>query len=165
MTRCECELAGFCTRHGVKKPEHWVHLCKTKSHYWKAWEEGRGPGQAVTHSTTKTEEPVNEELRELWREVHMYAIDNFSSWSSNEASKWFKRWFDRIPSFGCSCRNHFAKILKTLPVDTTSPIAFAKRSHEWHCAVSDRLRSQGKDRPHFSWEEFEATYGSPWNEM
>jgi len=48
MTRpCQCTGPGWCKRHGVKKSEHWVHLCQTNDNYWQAWEDGRGPGQRV----------------------------------------------------------------------------------------------------------------------
>jgi hypothetical protein len=45
MTKCECEKAGFCFRHGIKKGRAWHRLCQTKEHYFQAWEKGKGPGQ------------------------------------------------------------------------------------------------------------------------
>ena len=44
---CECDIVegGFCRRHAITKSAHWVHLCRTRDNYWRAWEEGRGPGQ------------------------------------------------------------------------------------------------------------------------
>lgn len=45
MTPCECPLAGYCTRHKVTKPNGWHKLCQTRESYFRAWEEGRGPGQ------------------------------------------------------------------------------------------------------------------------
>jgi hypothetical protein len=42
---CECELSGWCNRHQVNKSDRMIHHCKTSAGYWKAWEEGYGPGQ------------------------------------------------------------------------------------------------------------------------
>lgn len=42
---CECELAGYCSRHSVKKSKHWHRLCQTHAAYRAAWDRGDGPGQ------------------------------------------------------------------------------------------------------------------------
>jgi hypothetical protein len=44
-TNCECPLAGYCNRHGVNKTPHQHKLCQNHPTVFKAWEEGRGPGQ------------------------------------------------------------------------------------------------------------------------
>lgn len=45
---CQCDIpeGGYCARHGIRKPAHWVERCRTKENWWMAWEEGRGPGQS-----------------------------------------------------------------------------------------------------------------------
>lgn len=49
MSGCDdCKGPGWCERHKVDKPAHWVHLCQTRPDYRAAWEAGRGPGQART---------------------------------------------------------------------------------------------------------------------
>lgn len=50
-TPCECISAGFCQRHNIRKPEHWVKLCATKKAYFDAWENGRGPGRDKNRSS------------------------------------------------------------------------------------------------------------------
>jgi len=50
MSQCECpdpgDAAYFdCKRHGIRKHSHWRTLCQTREEYFRAWEEGRGPGQ------------------------------------------------------------------------------------------------------------------------
>ncbi len=45
ITKCECELAGYCNRHKIKKHRHWNLLCKHDPAYFEAWENGTGPGQ------------------------------------------------------------------------------------------------------------------------
>jgi hypothetical protein len=35
----------WCERHRCKKHPHWVTLCIAGEEYFRAWEEGRGPGQ------------------------------------------------------------------------------------------------------------------------
>lgn len=44
-TRCECPLAGYCERHGVKKNEALHRLCRENPEFFQAWEECRGPKQ------------------------------------------------------------------------------------------------------------------------
>lgn len=46
---CECDIqgGGWCERHDCRKTPHWVKLCRTRPDYFRAWEEGRGPGQKV----------------------------------------------------------------------------------------------------------------------
>ena len=54
-TPCECVIpnGGYCPRHSLDKPAHWVHLCQTKPKYFDAWEAGRGPGNPVPPRETK----------------------------------------------------------------------------------------------------------------
>jgi hypothetical protein len=44
--------AGWCEKHGLHKTLHWVQLCRTKPAYRRAWDEGRGPGQARPAGST-----------------------------------------------------------------------------------------------------------------
>jgi len=44
-TPCECPLAGYCDRHGMKKNLHYHKLCQNHTGYFDMWEKGRGPGQ------------------------------------------------------------------------------------------------------------------------
>lgn len=53
VTGCTCTTPGFCERHQCHKTAHWVHLCQTRPDYFKLWEEGKGPGQAVTREPLK----------------------------------------------------------------------------------------------------------------
>ncbi len=45
MTNCECELAGYCNRHKLRKTNGWHKLCQTNQNYFDTWEAGNGPGQ------------------------------------------------------------------------------------------------------------------------
>jgi len=49
MNDCQCTIpdGGFCDRHKLQKSANWVHLCRTNASYWKAWEEGGGPGRNI----------------------------------------------------------------------------------------------------------------------
>lgn len=62
MTACECPLAGYCQRHGVKKRDGWHKLCQTRENYYQAWEDGRGPGQA-TEDTKSARKRTIDKLR------------------------------------------------------------------------------------------------------
>jgi hypothetical protein len=50
-TGCECDrptgeaFTFFCARHRCQKTRRWWELCRTRADYFRAWEEGRGPGQ------------------------------------------------------------------------------------------------------------------------
>ena len=52
-TGCVCHGPGFCERHKVEKNQTWYLLCKTAPAYFRLWEEGRGPGQAVPTSAAR----------------------------------------------------------------------------------------------------------------
>ena len=60
VTGCDCIHNGskefFCPRHGIKKPPHFVELCKYRQEYWEAWEAGTGPRQNE-ESRVKAREP------------------------------------------------------------------------------------------------------------
>ena len=60
-TECECPLAGFCNRHGIKKNNHYHKLCQNHPGYFQMWEKCRGPGQQQIdchNKEQKTEEEV-----------------------------------------------------------------------------------------------------------
>lgn len=60
-TECECPLAGFCSRHGIKKNKHWHKLCQSHEGYFQMWEECKGPGQHFTDcSNTEPPKPKTE---------------------------------------------------------------------------------------------------------
>lgn len=69
MNDCQCDIqeGGFCQRHQVQKAKHWVKLCRTNERYWKAWEEGRGPGQVIPEELREKQNPrgVGTILRKL----------------------------------------------------------------------------------------------------
>jgi hypothetical protein len=80
----------------------------------------------------------------LWQELH----------SEVRTAEQFADWVKRVPSFGCGC----ARWLKDY-------IAVNKPNgdlHEYgwtlHNSVNKKLRDEGKDRPEFSWDEFEQKY-------
>jgi hypothetical protein len=55
---CEtCVGAGWCAAHEIWKHAHWTHLCRTDPRYRAAYDEGRGPGQAV--ATIGTRVPID----------------------------------------------------------------------------------------------------------
>ena len=62
-TGCECPLAGYCNRHGIKKNHHYHKLCQNHTGYFNMWEECRGPGQNFIdcdQKQVKTEEEVKQ---------------------------------------------------------------------------------------------------------
>jgi hypothetical protein len=65
---CDCEYPGWCERHKIYKSQHWVDLCKRRGKYWRAWEEGRGPGQikpSGSHSADHVIDGPGSELKRI----------------------------------------------------------------------------------------------------
>lgn len=74
-TECECPLAGFCNRHGIKKNNHYHKLCQNHPGYFQMWEECRGPGQQQIDCHNK-EQKTEEEVTKSQKEVNAI-IENF----------------------------------------------------------------------------------------
>lgn len=80
MNDCSCpafsdgERKIWCERHQCWKTKAWVKLCKTREDYRTVWDEGRGPGQAVTDAKPATTrrrrvKGVGDHLKELNAEL------------------------------------------------------------------------------------------------
>lgn len=67
-------------------------------------------------------------LQGLWHELHGYTN---KPWDIAEAKSWLALWVAKIPSFGCSCAQHFREIYDKRPPDFSSPEAF----YRWGVAV------------------------------
>ena len=76
-TECECPLAGFCNRHGIKKNNHYHKLCQNHPGYFQMWEECRGPGQQQIDCHNK-EQKTEEEVKKS-------QVDNTVIEKSNES--------------------------------------------------------------------------------
>lgn len=75
-------------------------------------------------------------LRALWREIHTY---NPAIWDAAVAEAWFWNWLRRVPSFGCSCQEHFRELLADFPPDFSSREAFFIWAVDAHNRVNERL--------------------------
>jgi len=69
-TGCECPLAGYCNRHGIKKNHHYHKLCQNHTGYFKMWEECRGPGQNFI-DCDKKEEKTDKEVKKSQEEAKL----------------------------------------------------------------------------------------------
>ena len=103
LDRCVCPIAGFCSRHGIHKPNHFHKLCQRGGDYWQAWERGRGPGQRkpVPESRKRVvsnRESVSQRGRAAWKAL-------FNDVHTKRA---LRAWEKKIPKFGCGC-NEFYK--------------------------------------------------------
>jgi len=142
MTGCVCPAAGYCERHKTEKNEHWHMLCQTREDYFAVWEAGRGPGQRRSPGKNKRaikakrDSESTEALHALWRELHSYSV---TPWDADVALAWYKAWEKRIPSFGCSCKQHWAKIARKLPPDFSSAEAFSQWAIDAHNQVNKML--------------------------
>lgn len=61
-TACECPMAGYCERHGVKKSKHLHTLCQNHQGYFNMWEQCRGPNQNPNDCKPKAQEEHEKEL-------------------------------------------------------------------------------------------------------
>lgn len=93
-------------------------------------------GYRIVHATEKLKGSTFDQetlarlafLRGLWRELHSYTNNH---WDPAAAQSWLALWVARIPSFGCSCAQHFREIYDKRPPDFSSPEAF----YRWGIAV------------------------------
>lgn len=80
--------------------------------------------------------------RSLWKELHEYTEkypDKPELFQREMAYEWLARWSERVPSFGCDCRNKWKEIIKKLPPDLSCRKAFVKWAIEAHNRVNDWL--------------------------
>ena len=129
---CECAIAGFCKRHGVRKGAAWVALCRSRTDYFRVWEEGRGPGQPIDPAKAKQLVDANEQrielFHELWLSIHT---------KQNPTPAWFEAWCSLVPKDGCGCQDWLRDYL------VSNPPRYDDSFKEWaislHCAVSRKL--------------------------
>ena len=108
---CHCELAGWCTRHGVQKATRLIELCGQRGEYWDAWEANRGPLQHVPSATV---EPQQTAPHNHWCALHYYGVKYRHDWNPTRAIKWYRAWASNIPNTrGCGCREKWT----TMDVD------------------------------------------------
>ena len=90
-----------------------------------------------------------ERFHALWNSLH----------TEVRTAEQFANWVKRVPSFGCSCASWLKDYLAELPYPEGTQIE-VQRMYGWtlHNAVNKKLRDEGKDRPEFSWDEFEQKY-------
>lgn len=122
-------------------------MCQEDARYFAAWENGYGPGQKVpgdepVPNTSKHVQKKKEEIaelgRRLWVELHDYSQQG--EWSSSEAEKWLAKWTQRVPAYGCNCRNHWKSIVRNHPADFSSEEAFRRWAIDRHNDVNKKLR-------------------------
>lgn len=98
-TKCECELAGYCKRHGAIKSQRLVRLCQTSDYHFSAWED-----MAISRGLIKVPKKTADQLRaeqgrESWSLLH--SMEDITP-------EGIDIWFKTIPAFGCKCKK-FAK--------------------------------------------------------
>ena len=152
---CQCELAGYCERHKIRKPKRLVELCKQRGSYWDAWEAGNGPGQG---EPAMQREPKLEPAYNHWCKLHYYPVVHAKDWDERKARRFYCGWVLAIPnSRGCQCQEKWLKL--DVPFFFHSPQAFFACSVEGHNLVN---RSLGK--PILSLSEAKAIWwGEPQN--
>lgn len=152
LTACECVFAGsgFCNRHGIKKTKHLQKLCRERSEFWEAWEQGKGPGQSTSESEQgQVVTNYKQDTAKLWAEAHQYAPANESNWSIVVAKSWYENWCKRIPRYGCGCSDHWRAITREMPPDFSTP----KSLFEWFWAMHNQVSRERAGKPEMSLED------------
>jgi len=85
----------------------------------------------------------------IWEKLHSYKYSTVEN-----AKAFFDEWMLIVPSFGCSCKAHWAHILIELPPDFSSAENFFKWGVAAHNLVNLRL-----SKPQFSYKDALVKYG------
>src|SRR5262245_655656 len=87
---------------------------------------------------------LEERGRLLWQELHEYAWlypGEATAEVQREAGEWLAWWAARVPSFGCSCRREWERILRIC----VPPLDQGDGFYWWTVAAHDRVnRRLGK---------------------
>ena len=143
MTDCECPASGYCKRHNVHKTNGWHELCRTKESYFRAWENGIGPGQRKTPKKQVAEGKLSS--ADCWKALHEYAPLKHATWNKDIAISDFSRWESTIPSFGCPCKANWPKAKKAMPPVFDTPEGFFEWTVSVHNLVSVKHVSPPKN--------------------
>lgn len=88
-------------------------------------------------------EAFKEAGRKAWGLIHSYPIEHWNDWDPEAAMVWYSEdWLPLIPSFGCSCKNEWAKLTSEHPPDFTSAKAFFEWTWDRHNDINRRLQHQ-----------------------
>ncbi len=86
--------------------------------------------------------PLVVEGRKLWGEMHAFAASLSEALSPQDverAKAWLSAWRDRIPRYGCKCRDKFRVLEAARPANFSSGSAFAKWCIDIHNDVNVSL--------------------------
>jgi len=132
---CQCELAGYCERHRVRKASRLVELCQQRGAYWDAWEADKGPGQG---EPAMRREPKLEPAYNHWCKLHYYPVVHAADWDARKAKRFYCGWVAAIPnSRGCACRQKWVEM--QVEFEFSTPEAFFESSVDGHNRVSESL--------------------------
>jgi len=76
---------------------------------------------------------------EMWKELHSHALNDYVD--ARSTMLWLNVWSAKIPRYtrGCSCNEHWRKLIKTLPPDYSSKHAFFEWTVKAHNEVNIKL--------------------------
>ena len=107
---------------------------------------------------------IKKERQSHWLSLHAYPVDNFATWSKQEAGKWYKSWCRGIPRYSCSCQGNwmaYTSIQGNEP-NFNSPKGFFDWSVRAHNFVSENHANPRK--PPMELAKAEILYSVPWKE-
>lgn len=86
--------------------------------------------------------PMQEAGRRLWGELHAYASSYSEAPTDQEkqqTSQWIKDWRDRVPNYGCGCRDHASRFMSAWAPEVHSRAALVRYAECFHDWVNRRI--------------------------
>jgi hypothetical protein len=139
-TTCVC---GFSIRHQQLEYDTTITCPACKSPLLIVGANGSKPAEPTPQQTVEQYQEFLNTVHSLWRELHTMHLGDWGT-----VRERYENWKTRIPSFGCSCNEHFKKMEANYPPDFSSPEAFFRWGWMRHNDVNLRL---GKSK--FSYED------------
>lgn len=88
--------------------------------------------------------------RSLWALFHSRPL----AWAGEEAERQWLAWFEsQLHELGCSCRSNWTTLEREMPLDLSSPLAYARSGWWRHERVNADL-----GKPPFTWEQAVQTH-------
>lgn len=111
------------------------------------WSDGTPPAPAPAMPTGPS---WQERARSLWALFHGRPL----VWAGEDAERRWLAWFEsQLRELGCTCRSNWTTLERQVPLDLSSPLAYARSSWGRHERVNADL-----GKPPFTWDEAVQTH-------
>jgi hypothetical protein len=113
------------------------------------WECVEGPSKEALYGH------LQEVGRALWHELHAFAHaypESPTETDKQQALAWIKNWHDRVPNYGCGCRDHASRFMSGWAPDVSSRAALIRYTECFHDWVNRRT-----NHPFWNEEQYKAS--------